>query len=139
MKTTYIDPLGRDFEDPSLDMIRQHLLLGGREYWEAGSASAALRWNEDDQNRGAELYLIVAPTEGVVVRYCEASGEDEFVLLTSEESAGAPVSTFPGGDEWIVPRRFLSRNEQALRAIEVFLSSGERVAGAWHVLGTEDE
>jgi hypothetical protein len=133
-----------EFTDPSNNRVAadaaeiMRLVAGaGAAYWRRQSGMAMLRW-VDGPLADTTLGLIVEPGIGVMLRYTPQHGEDEYVLVDEQRRDGETmVVVYPGGDAWEVPRKYFVDLKTAEQVLSRFIQSGERLDGAWLVLGSE--
>lgn len=134
MQYQYIAPDRTKIIDPDLRFIEERLRNGGSTYWTFQAGTAAIVQND---GHGSQLMLIVKESYGVLVQYCTENGENELILIDENRlDTVEEVSTYPGGNEWIVPRYYFVTVERALMAIECFLKEGTMLKnGKWVILG----
>lgn len=82
------------------------------------------------------LGVMVKAGVGTVLLFCEPGGANEFVFV--EGASDAPITTiYPGGNAWVVPRRYFISEASAERLLREFMDTGLRPAGDCVLLGSE--
>ncbi|WP_375771908.1 Imm1 family immunity protein [Archangium gephyra] len=138
MAVQYLGPRLEQADNPSLAFIEELLRNRGKEYWRAGSATATLSFDAE-AGGSPQLTIIVEQPHGVLLQYSPPGGMDEYLLTDPTVSSKEQVVTYPGGNEWVVPRRYLVSVERALEVIQAFLEDGRREGSKWIVLGGEED
>ncbi len=137
MRVLYLGPSGEKVENPALALVEDRIRNAGSAYWHRQSGTGELGYKGPGVNAGAQLVIMVEEPHGVLLRYTPPDGADELVLTNPAGDAETEVTTFPGGDEWLVPASYFVDVAQALPVIEAFIADGRRLDGPWIVLGTE--
>jgi len=131
MTITMLSYSGIKKESPELSEIYD--IISNTTEWE----SIELTKRNDNGLFKSQLIIIVEPDEGVLLRFCGESGDDEFIFIASQNhESKREVETFDGGDEWIVPSNYFNNWNEAKPIIEGFLLDGSmHQPSNWNVVG----
>ena len=122
---------GTNKESPTLNEI-SNIVMTATEW-----NSIELSKTDDNDSFESQLIIFVEPNEGVLLRFCGKSGDDEFVFTGSQNHGNeSDVETFDGGDVWIVPSYYFNKWDDALPIVKGFLQDGTmHQSNNWVVLG----
>ena len=135
MRWVFTDPDGQEHPQMALEEIMVLIRTAGAAYWHASSATAGLTYWSADGAR-SEMVVMVKAGVGTVLLFCEPGGAKEFVFV--EGASDAPITTiYPGGNAWVVPRRYFISEASAERLLREFMDTGLRPAGDCVLLGSE--
>lgn len=122
MNTIFRDPLGKQWESLSDNILRERILSGDEGYWCAGSGEGCL----ETCRAGHKLALTMTLKEpyGFLLQYGEYDSTNDMIAVSSADYSKT-TDVLVGGNAWRVPVAFFVSRAQAWDAAAEFISSGQ--------------